>query len=105
MSNTIKKVVDANMARSYTSHSSKGSEQSMSNVNVSYVLLPVYIFSIKLGKKKKYSFAVNGQTGKVVGDLPIDKGVSRLYFLLRFGIVAGAVMALALISYFLGGPI
>ena len=105
MSNTIKKVVDANMARSYTSHSSKGSEQSMSNVNVSYVLLPVYIFSIKLGKKKKYSFAVNGQTGKVVGDLPIDKGVSRLYFLLRFGIVAGAIMALALISYFLGGPI
>ena len=60
------------------------------------------MFKIKYANKK-YQFAVNGQTGKVVGSLPISKGVSRAYFLLRFGIVAGAIMLASLISYLVGG--
>ena len=39
-------------------------------------------------RKAKYHFAVNGQTGKVVGRLPVDKTTSLLYFLRRAGSAA-----------------
>lgn len=37
-----------------------------------YVLLPVYLLTTKW-KDKVYIFAMNGQTGKFIGNLPIDK--------------------------------
>ncbi len=37
-----------------------------------YVLLPVWMLNIKY-KDKMYLFAMNGQTGKMIGDIPIDK--------------------------------
>ena len=41
--------------------------------SVQYVLLPVYLITSKYAGKA-YQFAVNGQTGKVIGSLPISKG-------------------------------
>lgn len=66
-----------------------------------YLLLPVYLFSIEYGGKS-YEFAMNGQTGKVVGELPVGKGVSWQYFLLRAGVVAAAFIAAFFIKYMLG---
>ena len=40
---------------------------------VHYALLPVWMFESVYGGKK-YQFAINGQTGKMVGELPVDKG-------------------------------
>ena len=40
---------------------------------VHYALLPVWLLSTKY-KGKDYLFAMNGQTGKMAGDLPVDKG-------------------------------
>ena len=40
---------------------------------VEYVMLPVYMLNT-FWKGKPYIFAMNGQTGKLVGDVPIDKG-------------------------------
>ena len=37
----------------------------------SYAMLPVWYFTSKWGDKN-YSFAMNGQTGKLIGDLPIS---------------------------------
>ena len=37
-----------------------------------YVMMPVWLLNVK-HEDKKYTFAVNGQTGKVTGKLPIDK--------------------------------
>ena len=34
-------------------------------------MLPVWMVNINY-KNKKYTFAMNGQTGKMVGDIPID---------------------------------
>ena len=45
---------------------------------------------------------MNGQTGKVVGNLPISKETSRGYVLKRFGIVAGALVAFSVVKYYLG---
>mgnify|MGYP003223262091 CR=1 FL=1 len=49
------------------------------NVNISggkaqYALYPVWILNTTW-KDKKYIFAMNGQTGKMTGDLPIDRGI------------------------------
>ena len=37
-----------------------------------YVLFPVWLFNLSW-EDRKYTFAMNGQTGKVVGDIPMDK--------------------------------
>lgn len=45
---------------------------------VHYALLPVWLFETVYGEKK-YQFAINGQTGKMVGELPVDKGAFWKY--------------------------
>ena len=40
---------------------------------VHYALLPVWLIKTKW-QKKDYLFAMNGQTGKFVGNLPVSKG-------------------------------
>ncbi len=70
-------------------------------ITAKYLLLPVYLFDISHGGKS-YHFAVNGQSGKVVGTLPIDKGVSFRYFLIRTLGAAAAVAAFSLVKYLLG---
>ncbi|MGN1408730.1 MAG: hypothetical protein ACI4XJ_01000 [Eubacteriales bacterium] len=49
------------------------------NGQVRYALYPVWILNTKW-KNKKYTFAMNGQTGKFVGDLPLDKGAYYRWF-------------------------
>ena len=41
--------------------------------NQEYVMYPVWLLNVKYNGKT-YSFAMNGQTGKFVGDLPYDSG-------------------------------
>ena len=48
---------------------------------VHYALLPVWLFETVYGGKK-YQFASNGQTGKMVGELPVDKGAFWKYLCL-----------------------
>ncbi len=63
---------------------------------VHYVLLPVYLINCKYGGKS-YQYAVNGQTGKIVGTLPISRSRSLLYRfrdLLIAGIPAAGIIAL-----------
>ena len=45
---------------------------------VLYALLPVWLFETVYGGRK-YQFAINGQTGKMVGELPVDKGAFWKY--------------------------
>ena len=49
------------------------------NGKVRYSLLPVWMLNIKY-KDKMYKFAINGQTGKVVGEYPVDKNKKWKYF-------------------------
>lgn len=44
-----------------------------------YALLPVWLLSTQW-QGKNYMFAMNGQTGRFVGDLPISKGKMALWF-------------------------
>lgn len=67
-----------------------------------YYLLPVYLFNIKY-LNKDYRFALNGQTGKIVGELPKNSLLKFMFFLKRFVPVALGVLAFFIIRYFLGG--
>ena len=74
----------------YTSVTTVASSVSLENGRARYALFPVWILNTQW-KGQKFTFAINGQTGKIAGDLPMDKGLFWKYLLT----VSGAVAALA----------
>jgi len=60
---------------------------------IRYALLPVWMLNIKY-MDKMYKFMVNGQTGKVVGEYPVDKGKKWKYFAKMAGILYVAAAAI-----------
>lgn len=58
---------------------------------VRYALLPVWVLTTRW-RDQIYTFAMNGQTGKMVGNLPIDWKLFFLY-LLSIGLGSGALIS------------
>lgn len=58
---------------------------------IGYALLPVWLLNTKYNNKI-YTFAMNGQTGKFIGDLPMDKGAFWRWFV---GLFAGITAVLS----------
>lgn len=69
----------------------------LKNGTAKYALLPVWVLNT-LWNGQKYTFAMNGQTGKMVGDLPMDKGLFWKYFLSTAAITT--VLAFAALALF-----
>lgn len=67
----------------------------LSNGAAKYALYPVWLLNTSWNGKK-YSFAMNGQTGKFVGDLPLDKGA---YVRWLFGLTGAIGVAAFVITY------
>ena len=65
----------------------------LANGRVRYALYPVWLLNT-VWNGKTFSFAMNGQTGKFVGDLPVDKGKKWRWFSLVSGIAAAAAYGL-----------
>ena len=65
----------------------------LANGRVRYALYPVWLLNT-VWNGKTFSFAMNGQTGKFVGDLPVDKGKKWRWFGLVSGIAAAAAYGL-----------
>ena len=65
---------------------------------IGYALMPVWLLTTRWNDNV-YLFAMNGQTGKMVGNLPVDKGKRWRYF---FGVFAGAAVVLNLLVNFFG---
>lgn len=74
----------ASTVNGYASVVPKRSDISLDKSFAKYALYPVWLLNTEW-KGKKYRFAMNGQTGKFVGDLPLDKGA---YFGWLFGLTA-----------------
>lgn len=66
---------------------------------VKYAMMPVWMLSTKW-KDQNYLFAMNAQTGKLVGDLPVDP---MRYNLLRLAVAGGITLLMVLTG--LGGAI
>ncbi|MNM74100.1 DNA-directed RNA polymerase subunit P [compost metagenome] len=64
-----------------------------------YTLLPVWMVYYNY-KGKQYTFAMNGQTGKVVGKPPLSKGKMAAWFA---GVSAVSFLGLKIVAWMLGG--
>lgn len=67
-----------------------------------YVLLPVWMVNVKYANKQ-YTFAMNGQTGEFIGNIPIDKVKLILYTIFTFVITFVVAMVVSYIIFKLGG--
>lgn len=73
----------------YSNVTVQDSNIQLSNTKASYALYPVWVLNTKW-KEKNYRFAVNGQTGKVAGNLPVSIPKFMLFWLLFFILIGGA---------------
>ncbi len=78
----------------FNSVSLENSNISLQNGLSKYALYPVWLLNTAYNGEK-YIFAMNGQTGKFVGNLPVDKKTAALWFL---GIFASASAAFYLLA-------
>ena len=67
----------------------------LQNGTAKYALYPVWLLTTQWNGQT-FTFAINGQTGKIAGDLPMDKGLFSKWFL---GITAGVAAASFALSY------
>ncbi len=73
--------------RGFSGVTVKNSHVNLMNSNVNYALYPVWILNTTWNDQK-FTFAMNGQTGKFVGNLPMDKKLFWKWFFIVFLIAA-----------------
>lgn len=86
----------------YTSVNTEHSSVRMKDGKTRYVLYPVWLLNTTWNGEK-FTFAMNGQTGKFVGNLPVDKGAFARWLIggtAVFGVIAYLVLNLI---KFIGG--
>ena len=86
-----------NTAIGYSTVTKESTDVRYNEKNVKYALLPVWMLVTKY-KDKNYTFAMNGQTGKLVGQLPVDYGK---FAAIAGGIAAAVTVVCSLIGLFL----
>lgn len=79
----------------YNSVSIEDAKMRFRDENWSYCLLPIWTITYKGRDGKIYYYSMNGQTGEICGELPVDKK--------KLGLVSGAVSAAILILGLIGG--
>ena len=84
--------------KGYTSKNVSSSDIKCKQIKRDYILIPVWMLNIKY-KDKLYKFAMNGQTGKMVGNIPVDKKKAWIYFL---STLFGSFAILFLLFWMLG---
>ena len=83
-----------NTVNGYNTVTQQQADIQIEDGNVRYGLLPVWILTTKY-QGKDYTFAMNGQTGKMVGDLPMDKTAYWLW-------LAGTSVVGTVLAYLIG---
>ncbi len=86
-----------NTVTGYSSVICDHSNINMTGEDIHYALLPIWMLNTKY-KGKTYQFAINGQTGRVSGELPVDKGKLFRYRLL---ITLAGIIPIAGLAYWL----
>ena len=85
----------------YSGVSVQSNSMSEHNNRREYAMLPVWLLHVKW-KNQLYTFAMNGQTGKFVGNLPLDKGRYWKYWLLYALAFGGGLAGLTVLLHYLG---
>lgn len=85
----IRKSTDAafyETVKGYTTVTKETGSIQLQNSKVTYALFPVWLLSTTWNGQN-YLFAMNGQTGKMVGDLPLDKAAYKKWLFGLTGII------------------
>ncbi len=101
----VKNSTEAAFARTvsgkYSSVMPENSIVNFSGGKIRYSLLPVWMLNIKY-EGNNYKFAINGQTGKTVGEFPISKKKRNAYFAKVCAIAVAAATAIATVFVYYG---
>ncbi|MCR5774005.1 MAG: hypothetical protein K6G42_02850 [Lachnospiraceae bacterium] len=83
----------------YTEVTEKNESIQLSEAKAEYAMLPVWMMTTKFNDES-YTFGINGQTGKMVGSLPVDKGLYWKFFAIATVI---SMIVLQVFCYFMDG--
>ncbi len=82
----------------YASVTCESSSISLSGGKIKYALCPVWILNTTW-KDKNYIFAMNGQTGKFTGDLPLDRAAYWKWWLIYAALICvGSTLLMVLVN-------
>ena len=84
----------ASTVQGYATVIPQSSSVQLEEGDVKYALLPVWLLNTTWNGEK-YTFAMNGQTGKMVGNLPVDKAAYRKWLFGLTGAIGVACLALS----------
>ena len=85
----------------YATVAPESSSIRLKNGKAKYALYPVWLLNTTWNGKK-YTFAMNGQTGKFVGDLPVDKAAAKRWTFLLAAIFTAASYGVAWALHLIG---
>lgn len=83
----------AETVRGYTTVTREAGSIRLNNSKVKYTLFPVWILNTTWNGQP-YLFAMNGQSGKMVGNLPLDKSAYRKWLFGLTGVIGAAIYAI-----------
>ena len=90
----------ADTVQGYTSVIPVSSNINLQNGRARYALYPVWILNTQWNGQK-FTFGINGQTGKIAGDLPMDKGKFWIWLMGVAGVASAAAFALSYLFWLL----
>ena len=90
----------ANTVQGYSTVIPVSSTVKLHNAKTRYALYPVWLLTTNW-EGKNFSFAMNGQTGKFVGDLPMDKSAFWKWFAGTTAVAGIAAMAISYLAWLL----
>ena len=82
----------------YETCSARESNTTIKRGKVHYALMPVWMLNTKW-HGKDFLFAMNGQTGKFVGNLPLDKGAYRRWLFGLTGLYTAIAFIISLLFF------
>lgn len=90
----------ASTVQDYTAVMPEATSLRLQNGKAKYALYPVWLLNTTWNGQK-YSFAMNGQTGKFVGDLPLDKGAYKKWLFSLTSLIGAAIFAVSYLLWLL----
>ena len=88
-------------AAGYTTITPENSSVQLHGGTAKYALYPVWLLNTTW-KGQAYIFAMNGQTGKFVGDLPIDSGAAKRWMVGLSAVFSSAIFGIAKLLWMIG---
>ncbi len=93
--------VFASTVQGYSSVVTENSSIQLHGGNAKYALYPVWLLNTTWNGNK-YTFAMNGQTGKFVGNLPVDKAAARKWTLGLFALFSAVTYGIVWLLWLAG---